>query len=140
MLYADINSDGVIDHVQSIPEKPKSARKKRRNRDTDTCIAFAASASQYEVLFEKSVCTNPFSFFSLGLDKISNKERDNIDMANPTWTYSDTGHDRINSIFLISTGKVSALSPEGELLWQADTGKLFSLFLFILCFIKFIYL
>ena len=41
-------------------------------------------------------------------------------MANPTFT--PAGFNRYNTVFLVSSGKVTSLSPEGEIVWQADTG------------------
>eukprot|EP00012_Vannella_robusta_P008163 CAMPEP_0206192598 /NCGR_PEP_ID=MMETSP0166-20121206/6056_1 /ASSEMBLY_ACC=CAM_ASM_000260 /TAXON_ID=95228 /ORGANISM="Vannella robusta, Strain DIVA3 518/3/11/1/6" /LENGTH=821 /DNA_ID=CAMNT_0053609129 /DNA_START=92 /DNA_END=2558 /DNA_ORIENTATION=- len=119
-LYLDVNNDGVVDRVQAIPEKPRLAKKRRKKKEKDTCVAVAVSGvPPVDTLFETSVCSSStFAGFNLGFDRLRKKD-ENVDMANPTFAYA--GNRRYNTVFLVSSGKVTALSPEGEIVWQADT-------------------
>ena len=121
-LYLDLNYDGVIDRVDAAPEKPQRGNRKRHGTRKDKCLAIAYSGvPTLEELFETNVCSSARFNFGFGLDSFTGRRNEDVDMANPTYLETKTG--RYNTVFLVSSGRVTALSPEGEVIWQVDTGK-----------------
>ena len=124
-LYLDVNNDGVVDRVDAVPEKAQRGKKRRSKSGKDTCLATASSGvPAIETLFEVSVCESVYlGLFGLGFgfsfDQIYSNKGEDVDMANPT--YIDTLDGRFHTVFLVSTGRVTAINPEGAVVWQRDT-------------------
>lgn len=121
-LYLDLNYDGVIDRVDAVPEKPQREGRKRHGSVKDKCLAIAYSGvPTIEGLFETNVCSSSRFRFGFGLDSVTGRRNEDVDMANPTYLETKTG--RYNTVFLVSSGRVTAVSPEGEVVWQVDSGR-----------------
>jgi len=133
-LYADINGDGIIDHLQTITSHAEVGRRKTRTQAGCYGIAITGIPPM-EALFNGSICVQPPGMFSSLFNTIASLETDYltqyemIEAANPivmesfessTLLTPHSEHE-LDTIFLVSTGRMTSFRPFGRMNWQIDT-------------------
>eukprot|EP00026_Physarum_polycephalum_P003889 Phypoly_transcript_03906.p1 GENE.Phypoly_transcript_03906~~Phypoly_transcript_03906.p1 ORF type:complete len:676 (+),score=80.54 Phypoly_transcript_03906:81-2108(+) len=110
--YADINGDEVIDQIISSVNEPSA-------NDRIRCLAIANTGlPPIEQLWNGTVCLR----YSGAMESLVAGLKLNIQMSTtaPSFLPSTTTLG-LNSIFLVSSGKINAFGPDGEYLWDVDS-------------------
>eukprot|EP00698_Gefionella_okellyi_P023830 TRINITY_DN824_c0_g1_i6.p2 TRINITY_DN824_c0_g1~~TRINITY_DN824_c0_g1_i6.p2 ORF type:complete len:304 (+),score=55.76 TRINITY_DN824_c0_g1_i6:1099-2010(+) len=117
--YADVNGDLVIDRIVAVPGNPHAVHATEQSRNAvQMCWANAMSGvPPTEALWNGSICGDS--------SWLGTFDDDYVDTVSPV-LLSKHEHGvkraRYDAAFLVSTGLVTLYSPEGTLLWHADSG------------------
>ncbi|XP_024542548.1 uncharacterized protein LOC9648148 [Selaginella moellendorffii] len=128
-LHADINGDGVLDHVQAVGGSGTHVAPGTMEA-IKPCWAVASSGTLVrQQLFNGSICRNSgYGAFQQGefMSRTFGRNLDAspIEVVPPVFFLRPTGYGDV--IFLTSRGEVTSYTPAGNQRWQIVTGAIWS--------------
>ncbi|PRP81618.1 FG-GAP repeat-containing protein [Planoprotostelium fungivorum] len=137
-LFTDINGDGIIDQIQALGQVEDDVDHNHPGASDSICSALATSGIPYqERLFNGSICNSVSKspFLNLRSGPSAYTPASNIRAANllvvPRYVVRETMWDlrfnssrssiSLDSVFLISSGRVTCYHDNGDVSWQVDT-------------------
>eukprot|EP01097_Dermamoeba_algensis_P006261 TRINITY_DN3920_c0_g1_i1.p1 TRINITY_DN3920_c0_g1~~TRINITY_DN3920_c0_g1_i1.p1 ORF type:complete len:686 (-),score=161.99 TRINITY_DN3920_c0_g1_i1:182-2239(-) len=107
-FFADLNHDGVVDHVQATNQE----------YNENYCYAIGRSGiPPVEVIFNSSICGSGRIFDAFAQVARTVQTTAPLFFSSAKWP----SRGESLSVFLINTGKMTCLNTKGRIMWQVDT-------------------